>query len=83
MREVLRAAAAVAVRPSLWWTALVQARRLAPRRWWGRRPFLPLPDPAYMRFRRTALYGDPDRPLSAEDAVAYLRWCRGMRRGAR
>ena len=38
---------AVARRPALWRTSLRQARRLAPRGWWRRPPFLPLPAPGY------------------------------------
>ena len=67
---------AVARRPSLWWTAVVQARRLAPRGWWHRPPFLPVPAPAYLRFRTTAQYGQPDHPLDPADVVRYLHWCR-------
>ena len=72
----LRAVLAVAARPSLWGTALVQAVRLVPRGWWRRRPFLPLPDRAYMRFRLETQYGDPDHPIEAADILAYLTWCR-------
>jgi len=66
----------VARHPSLWGTALVQAFRLAPRGWWRRRPFLPLPDPAYLRFRLQTAYGDPDREPEPHDLVTYLHWCR-------
>ena len=70
--------AAVAPHPSLWWTAAVQARRLTPKGWWRRRPFLPLPDPAYVRFRLITMYGDETRPLDADDLVVYLRWCQSF-----
>ena len=71
----LRAAGALAREPQLWPTALGQAGRLAPPGWWKRAPFLPLPDPEYVRFRLDTQYGaagDPD----PEDLVVYLRWCR-------
>ena len=67
---------AVAARPALWPTALRQARRLAPRRWWRRAPFLPVPDRAWLRFRAETQYGDPDRPLDAGDVVTWLQWAR-------
>ena len=67
---------AVARRPGLWSTAARQARRLAPRRWWTRRPFLPVPDRAWMRFRAETQYGDPDRVPDADDVVTWLRWAR-------
>lgn len=72
------AVAAVARHPGLWPTALGQARRLAPAGWWRRRPHLPLPDPAYLRFRLETQYGG-DRPPEPADLVAYLRWCRAFR----
>jgi hypothetical protein len=78
-----RAAAAVARHPSLWPTAAVQAARLARPGWWRRRPFLPLPDPAWLRFRLQTAYGDPDREPAPADLVAWLRWCRSWPHSAR
>ena len=71
-----RAAALLIRHPSLWATGVVQLFRLAPRGWWRRRPFLPLPDPAYLRFRLQTAYGDPDREPEPDDLVTYLHWCR-------
>jgi hypothetical protein len=73
--------AAVLVRPWLWWTALRQLGRLAPPRWWRRAPFLPLPTPAYLRFRMETQYGasgaaGADGPAGARDLITYLEWCR-------
>lgn len=66
--------AAVARRPQLWRTALRQARRLAPARWWARWPHLPVPDRDWMAFRMETQYGDPrHRPVPA-DVVAWLEW---------
>jgi len=73
---LLTGAAALARHPSLWWTALVQLRRLAPRGWWRRPPFLPVPDPAYVRFRLVTMYGDEGRAPDAHDLIEYLQWCR-------
>lgn len=68
---------AVLAHPKLWPTALRQAVLLAPNRWWTRFPFLPLPDPAYMRFRMVTAYGgDGRRAADPEDLLTYLRWCR-------
>jgi hypothetical protein len=75
----VRAVAAVLVRPSLWFAALHQAVRLAPRRWWTRAPFLPLPDPDYLQFRFETQYGARGRP-DPHDLVVYLEWCRDSRR---
>ncbi len=74
---------AVAVRPWLWTTAVIQAVRLARPGWWRRSPFLPRPDPDYIRFRLRTAYGadgvPPPRDM-AQDVVAYLRWCRDFPR---
>jgi hypothetical protein len=75
-----RAAGAVLVRPALWGVAVAQLVRLARPGWWRRRPFLPVPDPAYLRFRLKTAYGDPDREPAPADVVTYLHWCRGFRR---
>jgi len=70
---------AVVRRPSLWGTALVQLFRLAPRGWWRRAPFLPVPDRDYLAFRLETMYGDPASVPPATDVVAYLHWCRSVR----
>ncbi|HEY4375699.1 MAG TPA: hypothetical protein VGM93_01010 [Acidimicrobiales bacterium] len=70
-----RAVLAVLWRPRLWPTAVGQARRLARPGWWRRPPFLPLPDPDYVRFRLQTAYGSGGTP-AGEDLVAYLKWCR-------
>jgi hypothetical protein len=72
----LRAAAVAVVRvPSLWPTALRQARRAVPRRWWARRPYLPVPSSEYLRFRLETQYGTGGA-VAGEDVVTFLRWCR-------
>ena len=50
--------------------------RLAPRGWWRTKPFLPLPDRAYLRFRLQTQYGDSSHEPAPRDLVAYLEWCR-------
>jgi len=73
---VIRVALAVVRRPSLWLTAARAARRTAAPGWWRRAPFLPVPSGDYLRFRMVTQYGDADRQPDADDAVAYLEWCR-------
>ena len=73
------AAVAVLVRPWLWWTALRQLVALAPRGWWRRRPWLPVPDPDYLAFRLQTMYGDSGHRPEPTDVVTYLHWCRGFR----
>ena len=66
---------AVVRRPWLWGVAL----RLAPRGWWRRSPHLPVPDPAYLRFRMVTMYGDATHAPETDDLVTYLEWCRRFR----
>ena len=70
----------VARRPRLWSTALRQLVRLAPRGWWRRAPFVPRPDPGYLRFRLETAYG-VEAPGDPDDLVRYLEWVRQV--GAR
>jgi len=77
------AAVAVAVRPALWWIAVRQLLALADPGWLRRRPHLPLPPDAYLRFRLVTAYGDPAASPGPADVVAYLSWCREERRRGR
>jgi hypothetical protein len=70
------AVAAVVRRPALWLTAVRQVRRLVPPRWWQRRPYLPVPDRAYLHFRMVTAYGGDGGAPRPEDVVTYLHWCR-------
>ena len=76
MRRWWPAVVAVLRHPSLWAVAVTQVLRLAVPGWWRRPPFLPLPDPAYLRFRMSTAYGDPNRAPEPEDVVTYLHWCK-------
>ena len=72
---------ALARRPRLWGTAWHQARVMARRGWWRRPPFLPVPAPAYARFRMETQYGDNGHRPEPDDVLRYLTWCKGY--GAR
>lgn len=77
----LRSVLAVALRPRLWATAVIELFLLARPRWWRRWPPIPAPDPAYLRFRMHTAYGDGSPPADPSgDIVDYLDWCRRMRR---
>lgn len=80
MRNAFGVATAIARRPSLWPTAFVQARRSAPRGWWRRRPFLPVPTGDYLGFRLVTQYGRTDVPPDPDDVLNYLAWCREWNR---
>lgn len=73
------AVAAVARRPGLWRTAVVQSRRMVPAGWWRRPPFLPVPDADYLRFRLETQYGS-DHEAEPADVLTYLEWCRDFER---
>ena len=73
---LVRATLALLPHPGLWATAIRQVLVLATAGWWRRPPYLPLPDPAYLRFRLQTAYGDPDRAPEPHDVVTYLHWCR-------
>ena len=75
-RWMLVSAAAVLRHPSLWTTAIRQLVRLTPRGWWRRRPFLPVPDAAYLKFRVVTAYGGSGGDPRPEDLITYLHWCR-------
>jgi hypothetical protein len=80
-RGTRRAAAAVAARPRLWPAALRQARALVPARWWRRRPYLPVPDREWLRFRMTTAYGDPAAAIDVDDLLVWLAWTETARPG--
>jgi len=65
-------------RPGLWATAVVQVFRLARPGWWRRPPFLPVPDPTYLRFRLETQYGGEgtERDPDPADLLAFLHWAR-------
>jgi hypothetical protein len=73
---VLRCTGVVALHPSLWSTACRQYRASLPRRWWERRPFLPLPPSDYVRFRLQTQYGSAKHRIEAADVLNYLSWCK-------
>ncbi|MGQ0849445.1 MAG: hypothetical protein ACT4OP_10060 [Actinomycetota bacterium] len=49
------------------------------RGWWRRRPFVPLPDRAYVEWRAYTAYGDRSARISRSDLASYLRWRRRYR----
>jgi hypothetical protein len=46
------------------------------RRWYARFPWLPLPDPTYLRWRMYTAYGDEAAVPPADDVVRFARWRR-------
>jgi hypothetical protein len=75
----LPAVAAVVRHPRLWPAGVRAYVVHVPDRWWARRPFLPVPDRAWLRFRLQTQYGDPSAAPAPDDVVAWLEWSRGWR----
>jgi hypothetical protein len=48
--------------------------RLRARRWWRRRPFLPLPGESYWHFRMITAAGSTSATLSAREVVEAAMW---------
>jgi hypothetical protein len=65
---------AVIVRPWLWPTAVGALFAMAPRRWWARKPFLPIPDADVIAWRKATAYGSSSAPMTSHDVVSYLEW---------
>jgi len=76
---MVRCAWSVTIHPRLWVTAWHQYRASLPRRWWARRPFLPVPPGDYVRFRLQTQYGSVDHRIEAVDVLNYLSWCKTNR----
>ncbi|MFV0523954.1 MAG: hypothetical protein ACK5RL_05590 [Acidimicrobiales bacterium] len=75
-RGPVAVAGALAVRPRLWPTAVAAGWSLVPRHWWRHRPFLPLPDRRWLRFRTVTAYGGSGAALGADDVITWLEWRR-------
>lgn len=64
------------VNPRLGIDLLRTAWAFRSRRWWTRFPWLPVPDPAYLRWRMYTAYGDEAAVPPAEDVIRFARWRR-------
>lgn len=75
-RLTLALAARSLVHPTLAVDLMTVAWRFRAREWYRHAPFLPLPDPTYLRWRMYTAYGDFDAIPSADEVVRYARWAR-------
>ena len=64
------------VNPRLGFDLVRTAWAFRRRRWWAKAPFLPLPDPTYLRWRMYTAYADELAVPPAEDVVRFARWRR-------
>ena len=67
---VLRAS----LRPRLAVALLRVSWRFRSSKWYRRFPFLPLPDPVYLRWRLHTAYGDYDAVPTVTEVERYARW---------
>ncbi len=72
----IRLAARAALRPRLAVDLVRTAWAFRRRGWYARAPFLPLPDPTYLRWRMYTAYADEDAVPPEEDVVRFARWRR-------
>ena len=72
----LRLAARAAFRPRLAVDLVRTAWAFRRRDWYRRAPFLPLPDPAYLRWRMYTAYADEQAIPPADDVMRFARWRR-------
>ena len=73
-RLVLTLTRRAVVRPKLAADLLRVAWVFRSRGWYTRFPFLPVPDPTYVRWRMYTAYGDYDAVPPAADVERYARW---------
>jgi hypothetical protein len=83
-RQLLRASlTAIRTEPSAATAITVGAVRFAPKGWWRRPPFLPVPDERYWRFRMETAYGEERARVSPHDVAEAARWSARMRSARR
>ncbi len=70
-------------RPGLWPDLLAAAWAFRRRGWYLRPPFLPLPSPAYMRWRLETAYGEGGAIPPTDELARFVSWSAAMRRRMR
>lgn len=74
LKDMVRLGLALLTRPKMIPAALRAAAALAPRRWWAKAPFLPIPDKGFVEFRQATANGDPNSRIDLEDFFDWLQW---------
>ncbi|MFL5489746.1 MAG: hypothetical protein ACJ8AJ_14800 [Gemmatimonadaceae bacterium] len=74
LRLAFRLSLRAARRPRLGVDLIRIAWRFRSRDWYRQFPFLPLPDPIYLRWRMYTAYGDYNAVPSVTDVERYARW---------
>lgn len=73
-RVTLKLASKAIVQPRLAVALVRVAWRFRSRNWYARFPFLPVPDPTYVKWRMHTAYGDNDAVPSADEVERYALW---------
>jgi hypothetical protein len=73
---LLRLAGRAVLNPRLALDLLRTAWAFRRRYWWRQAPFLPLPDPTYLRWRMYTAYADEHAVPPADDVIRFARWRR-------
>jgi hypothetical protein len=68
------------LRPRLAWDLFATAWAFRRRHWLTRPPFLPLPDPEYLRWRMYTAYGNEEAVPPVEDVIRFAQWRRKLLR---
>jgi hypothetical protein len=79
-RLIARLAGRAALRPRLAADLVAAAWAFRRRDWYRRAPFLPLPAPAYLRWRMYTAYGDEHAVPPTEDVIRFAQWRRKILR---
>lgn len=74
LRLSVRLALRALRRPHLALDLMRIAWRFRSSAWYRQFPFIPVPDPTYLRWRMYTAYGDYDAVPSASDVERYARW---------
>lgn len=68
------------LRPRLALDLITAAWAFRRRGWWAAPPFLPVPDPAYLRWRMYTAYGSERAVPPLRDVIRFVRWRRELLR---
>jgi hypothetical protein len=74
LRLTLALAMLAATRPTLAAALARVAWRFRARHWYRRVPFLPMPDPTYLRWRMYTAYGNAEAVPPTADVARYALW---------
>jgi hypothetical protein len=70
-------------RPLLVVEGLRSWRNMVPRSWWRHRPFLPVPDAAWLSFRLETGFGSAGDQPQPDDVIEVLSWSAAFRHTSR